>query len=64
MLQQEEDKAWNIFMEARIIIAKLEDEVASKQVKGAAASYWRAARDAEDAMFKHRQCKFALEVPL
>lgn len=30
MLQQEEDKAWNIFMEARIIIAKLEDEVASK----------------------------------
>lgn len=64
MLQREEERAWNVFMEARLIIAKLEDDVNSRQVKGAAAAYWRAARDAEDAMFKHRQCKFALEVPL
>ena len=46
------------------MIAKLEDEVAVRQVKGSAAAYWRAARDAEDSLAKHRACKFSLDIPL
>jgi uncharacterized protein with NAD-binding domain and iron-sulfur cluster len=33
-------------------------------VKGTAAAYWRAARDAEDAIVRHRQSKFAIDIPL
>ncbi len=50
-------------MEAKLLIGKLEDDVSARVVKGAAAQYWRAARDAEEALTKHRQSKYALEVP-
>jgi len=64
MLIKEEEQAWQVFMEGKLLISKLEEEVQSRQVKGAAASYWRAARDAEDAIARHRQSKFAIDVPL
>jgi hypothetical protein len=64
MLQKEEERAWSVFMEAKLLITRLEEEIGNRQVKGAAAAYWRAARDAEDALTKHRQCKFALEIPI
>jgi hypothetical protein len=63
-LQREEERAWNVFMEAKLIIARLEDDYGSKYVKVAASQYWRAARDVEEALQKHRQSKYALEVPL
>ena len=62
MLTAQEEKACKVFTEAKLLIGKLEDEVSSRVVKGAAAQYWRAARDAEEALTKHRQSKFALEV--
>ena len=54
MLTVQDEKAWKIFMEAKLLIGKLEDDVSSRVVKGAAAQYWRAARDAEEALTKHR----------
>ena len=64
MLAREEERAWAVFMEGRLLISKLEEEIQTRQVKATAAAYWRAARDAEDAMAKHRSCKFSLDIPL
>lgn len=63
MLAKEEERAWAIFMEGKLMIAKLEDEVQTRMVKNAAANYWRAARDAEDALAKHKSYKFAIDIP-
>ncbi len=37
MLTTQDEKAWKIFMEAKLLIGKLEDDVSSRVVKGAAA---------------------------
>ena len=62
MLSTQEEKAWKVFTEAKLLIGKLEEDVSARVVKGAAAQYWRAARDAEEALTKHRQSKYALDV--
>jgi len=50
-------------MEAKLLISRLDDEYGNQRVKSSATHYWRAARDAEEALTKNRQCKYALEVP-
>lgn len=63
VLQKEEERAWQIFMEAKLLISRLDDDYGNQRVKSSAAQYWRAARDAEESLTKNRQCKYALEVP-
>lgn len=41
-------------MEAKILITRLDDEYATQRVKNTATQYWRAARDAEEALSKNR----------
>ncbi len=63
VLQREEERAWQVFMEAKLLITRLDDEYATQRVKNTATQYWRAARDAEEALAKNRQYKYSIEVP-
>jgi len=54
VLQKEEERAWQVFMEAKLLISRLDEEYANQRVKATAAHYWRAARDAEEALTKNR----------
>jgi hypothetical protein len=37
MLSTQEEKAWKVFTEAKLLISKLEEDVSARVVKGAAA---------------------------
>jgi hypothetical protein len=54
VLQKEEERAWQVFMEAKLLISRLDEEYANQRVKATAAHYWCAARDAEEALTKNR----------